>query len=135
MLFAAGIASAAPSQPEFEDSLTVTVDHSGVFDGMHELKCHPTGGTHPDSSAACARLDELAAEMHAQMHSGEPAKNPFTPVPPAATCTQLDGGPATAHVVGTWLGQPLDTTFTRTDGCQIDRWERLVPVLPRVAQQ
>jgi hypothetical protein len=40
------------------------------------------------------------------------------------------GGPATAHVTGNWAGRPVDTTYDRSDGCEIARWDRLVPVLP-----
>ncbi|WP_203217994.1 SSI family serine proteinase inhibitor [Nocardia terpenica] len=125
--FATGVAAADPSQPVFEDNFTVTVGHSGNRDGLYELKCHPAGGSYPDAAAVCDRLDQLATEM--RRGSG----NPFTPVAPRAVCTRMDGGPATAHIVGTWLGEPLDTTVDRTDGCQISRWDRLVPLLPRIA--
>lgn len=40
------------------------------------------------------------------------------------------GGPATAHVTGTWAGRPVDSRFDRADGCQIARWDALVPLLP-----
>jgi hypothetical protein len=42
----------------------------------------------------------------------------------------LYGGPATAHVTGTWAGRPVDTRFDRSDGCDIARWDRFVPLLP-----
>jgi hypothetical protein len=40
------------------------------------------------------------------------------------------GGPATARITGTWHGRPVDATYKRTDGCEISRWQGLVPVLP-----
>jgi hypothetical protein len=40
------------------------------------------------------------------------------------------GGPATAHVTGTWAGRPVDTTYDRGNGCAISRWNGMVPLLP-----
>ncbi|WP_405658296.1 SSI family serine proteinase inhibitor [Streptomyces sp. RK9] len=102
------------------DRLSITVSEAGAGDGAYTLECAPTGGTHPSPDDACERLDQLAAE----------GVNPFKEVPRDAACTQQYGGPETARVQGTWQGRPVDTTFTRTDGCQISRWNTLVPVLP-----
>jgi hypothetical protein len=49
----------------------------------------------------------------------------FEPVPADRACTELYGGPQTATVRGTWGGETVDATFERTDGCEIDRWDRL----------
>jgi hypothetical protein len=40
------------------------------------------------------------------------------------------GGPATAHVTGRWAGRPVDAVYDRSNGCEIERWDRLVPLLP-----
>jgi hypothetical protein len=40
------------------------------------------------------------------------------------------GGPATARVTGWWAGRPVDATFDRSNGCEIERWDRFVPLLP-----
>ncbi|MFH9075346.1 SSI family serine proteinase inhibitor [Streptomyces alboflavus] len=105
-------------------SITVNADGAdgadGAGDRAYTLECAPTGGTHPSPSDACERLDQLAKE----------GVNPFQEVPRDAACTQQYGGPETARVQGTWQGRPVDTTFSRTDGCQISRWNTLVPVLP-----
>jgi hypothetical protein len=45
-------------------------------------------------------------------------------VPPETACTQIYGGPASARVTGELLGKRVDARFERTDGCQIERWER-----------
>ncbi|MFE6482212.1 SSI family serine proteinase inhibitor [Streptomyces sp. NPDC057757] len=103
------------------DRLTVTVHDAGNgADGTYELRCHPGGGSHPDVSGACAALDRGA----------QWGKDPFAPVPPDALCTMQYGGPATAHVTGTWAGRPVDARFDRGDGCQISRWNALTPLLP-----
>lgn len=103
------------------DRLTVTVtDSGGEGDGTYELNCHPTGGTHPNAAKACARLDEVTVW----------GTDPFAPVPPDSMCTMQYGGPATAHITGTWQGRPVDATYDRSNGCEISRWDGLVPVLP-----
>ncbi|WP_242575429.1 SSI family serine proteinase inhibitor [Streptomyces sp. NP-1717] len=109
-------------QERAQDRLTVTVADTDITraDGTYELKCGPTGGTHPEARSACARLDELAGE----------GKNPFTPVPEGQMCTMQMGGPATARVTGTWQGRSIDATFSHKNGCEISRWQNLVPVLP-----
>jgi hypothetical protein len=84
------------------------------------LTCSPNGGNHPDPAKACAVLTE-----HAQTQL-------LTPPPPL--CTQASpsiyGGPETAQITGTWQGKPVDTLVTRTDGCQIARWNALAGLLP-----
>ena len=36
------------------------------------------------------------------------------------------GGPGKATVTGTLDGAAVDATFTRSSGCEIDRWDRMV---------
>jgi hypothetical protein len=45
-------------------------------------------------------------------------------VPADVACTEIYGGPATARVRGTLQGKPVDARFSRTNGCEIARWER-----------
>ncbi|MFF7857939.1 SSI family serine proteinase inhibitor [Streptomyces sp. NPDC007904] len=103
------------------DHLTVTVRDAGDgADGTYELRCRPSGGSHPDPAGACAAVDR-------NTRWGEDA---FAPAPRDAVCTLQYGGPATARVTGTWAGRPVDATYDRRDGCAIARWDRLVPLLP-----
>jgi hypothetical protein len=81
------------------------------------LTCDPAGGDHPDPATACRVLAE----------AGERS---LPPVAKDRACSQVYGGPQTATVSGTWRGQPVLSTFTRTDGCQIGRWNALVGLLP-----
>ncbi|MGW1029249.1 SSI family serine proteinase inhibitor [Streptomyces sp. NPDC002577] len=105
------------------DQLTITVQGAGGgTDGTYELKCGPAGGTHPNPAGACLRLDEQAAE----------GRDPFAPRSPGAICTMQYGGPATAHVTGVWHGRRVDATYNRGDGCEVARWDAIVPVLPAV---
>ncbi len=111
--------SVAPSAPAGGDSgtsLTITVLASP--DAQPEswtLTCDPAGGTHPDAAGACAAL---AA-----------ADDPFKPASKEGACTQIYGGPQTATVTGTYEGTPVDASFSRTDGCEISRWDAIAPTL------
>ncbi|WP_230885514.1 SSI family serine proteinase inhibitor [Streptomyces spinoverrucosus] len=103
------------------DHLTVTV--SGVSsgaDGSFEVQCHPSGGSHPDAGGACRALERETRW----------GRDVFAPVARDSMCTMQYGGPATARVTGTWAGRPVDATFDRSNGCEIARWDRLVPFLP-----
>ncbi|MFE1287662.1 SSI family serine proteinase inhibitor [Streptomyces sp. NPDC058751] len=111
-----------PARPDdSSDRLTVTVDGvGGGADGTFELECHPAGGTHTRAAEACDRLDRMTTW----------GKDTFAPVPPDSLCTMVYGGPATARVTGTWAGRPVDARYDRSNGCEISRWNALVPVLP-----
>ncbi|WP_191875095.1 SSI family serine proteinase inhibitor [Streptomyces filipinensis] len=114
-----------PVRPEDRagDHLTVVVRQAGSGrDGTYELSCHPAGGSHPDAAEACRVLDE-----HTRW-----GKDLFAPVAPGTTCTMLYGGPATARVTGTWAGRRVAAGYDRSNGCEIGRWDGLVPLLPRL---
>ncbi|MGW5332421.1 SSI family serine proteinase inhibitor [Streptomyces bauhiniae] len=103
------------------DHLTLVVHGAGPeHDGVRQLFCHPEAGDHPEPAAACRVLDE----------NTQWGRDVFAPVPPDSVCTMIDGGPATARVTGYWAGRPVDAEFSRRDGCEIARWDRLVPFLP-----
>lgn len=57
------------------------------------------------------------------------ARSTWSPVPRDAVCTQLYGGPQTARVTGEVGGRRVDARFTRRNGCEIARWERLAALL------
>lgn len=108
------------------DHLTVTVRNAGAGrDGTYELACHPGGGDHPDVRGACAALDRNARW----------GKDPFAPAPEGDLCTMQYGGPVTAHVTGTWAGRSVNARYDRSDGCEIARWDRLVPLLPDMGRE
>lgn len=51
-------------------------------------------------------------------------------VHPDQACTEIYGGPDEAFVTGEINGRPIDTTVSRINGCEIDRWEQLVGLIP-----
>ncbi|WP_200954972.1 SSI family serine proteinase inhibitor [Aeromicrobium sp. Root236] len=90
----------------------ILVSDKGADPETYTLTCDPPGGNHPQPAEACAALDAAGAEV-------------FEPVPKDQVCTELYGGPQTATVTGTYEGDKVDATFTRTNGCEVDRWEQL----------
>ncbi len=75
------------------------------------LACRPAGGSLPRPGAACRLL--LAT------------KEPFRRTPRRVACTEIYGGPAVAHVLGTFKGRRLSRWFNRKNGCEIARWDRV----------
>ncbi len=75
------------------------------------------GGTHPDPARACAAL-------------AKGAKTGLPPVGKGLMCTELYGGPQTAKITGTYLGQPVSSSLSRVNGCEIARWDALRGLLP-----
>ncbi|MFR9725668.1 SSI family serine proteinase inhibitor [Streptomyces sp. MS19] len=119
----AGAFAAAPAGHALEsgDRLTVTVEGAGDGrDGTYELECAPPGGTHPDPEGACEVLRAARAPFATagETDGAEPL------------CTYVYGGPATATIQGVWNGEPVHARYSRTNGCEIARWDALVPVLP-----
>lgn len=80
------------------------------------LRCDPPGGTLARPARACGRLDAGGASL-------------FAPLPKNVACTEIYGGPQKARVVGQVDGRRVWATFTRTNGCNIDRWQRVSPWL------
>jgi hypothetical protein len=84
-----------------------------VADDGHTLP----GSTLPDPQAALAAVEEYGEGI-------------FFPKPgPPRLCTQQYGGPQVAVVTGIFHGRPVDSVFTRTDGCEIARWKVMAPLL------
>jgi hypothetical protein len=80
------------------------------------LSCDPPGGTHPNPAEACAKLAAL--------------DDPFAPPPADEICTELYGGPEEASITGTYRGEPVSYKLARTNGCEIDRYQKLSFLLP-----
>jgi hypothetical protein len=80
------------------------------------LRCDPARGSLARPAAACDRLASGGSKL-------------FAPLRKDVACTQIYGGPQKARVVGTIEGRGIWATFTRIDGCQIQRWARISPWL------
>lgn len=97
--------------------VTIVLDEtgSGVTRTM-TLTCAPTGGDHPDAAAACATLAAVGGDA-------------FAPPPLDEMCTEQWGGPQVATVEGTVDGESVRARFSRTNGCEIGRWDAVATVL------
>ena len=99
-----------------ELSVTLDRDGPGGEDPVEaSLRC-PEGGPAATVSAPCAAAGELTA-------------SDADPVPPDAACTKIYGGPDIVTLRGTLEGEEIDAELTRTDGCQIERFGRFLPLL------
>ncbi len=110
-------ASPEPSDKPTEPATPVAADLTIVVDATGEgatttytLTCEPVGGDHPDAEAACAAI--AAGGLAA-----------FEPTPMDVACTEQWGGPQTASVTGTIGGEAVRAGFSRTNGCEISRWD------------
>jgi len=113
---AADTVATSPGSAAARTSLEVEVVASpGSQPQRWTLTCEPPGGDHPDPARACADLAEATA--------------PFAPLDEGMFCTELYGGPQTAVVRGTHEGEPVQAQLSRTDGCEIARWDGLGAVL------
>ncbi|WP_053226057.1 hypothetical protein [Solirubrobacter soli] len=118
----AGCGSDEPSQaggPTGElANLTVTVDRDGGKGGQEpqvlELKC-----AKPTDSQACGAAAGISAAD-------------IRPTDGNVACTQIYGGPEEATIKGTIRGEEINATFSRTDGCEIERWDRVKALLAEV---
>ena len=106
--------------PKGRISLTITVSPNSAKPRAgrrtYTLRCRPAAGTLPRRASACSQLLRV--------------QNPFAPVPRDQACTMIYGGPQQAVVIGIYGGKPVRTTFTRTDGCQVARWNRVRFLFP-----
>jgi hypothetical protein len=101
-----------------ETSVEVTLWPEGRDAGlMHRavLTCDPTGGNHPHPDDACEALESEQGALE--------------PVAADTACTQIFGGPQESRVSGVVDGRAIDARFNRSNGCEIDRWGRLAPLL------
>ena len=114
---ALGLSAAASSGVQRDTALRVTYWENGIAGSVTwRLGCSPPRGSLPRKAAACRRLAAGGPKL-------------FAPLPPNIACTQIYGGPQKARVTGTVAGKRVWATFTRTNGCEIDRWSRVSPWL------
>lgn len=107
-----------PTPTVLPATLAVDVDPTGSG-GVTSwtLTCDPAGGTHPDPLDACLALGAVAGRAALE------------PVPAGVACAEIWGGPQTATITGELDGGQVDAQLSRANGCEIARWDALVPVL------
>ena len=103
-------AAAAPAK------LVIEVSPGAGPDRIWTLSCTPPAGTLPRRAQACARLARLS--------------DPFAPTPTNVACSEVYGGPQVGQVRGTFRGRRVRASFNRTNGCEIERWNRVAFLFP-----
>ena len=112
------LAPAAHAAPGTSLTITYIEDIDRPADRVRwTVRCDPVGGTHPRRAAVCRELSRLGWQA-------------FRPVPPDKACTQIYGGPQVAIVSGRVDGHAVWARLSRSDGCQIARWDRIPSLLP-----
>jgi hypothetical protein len=94
--------------------LTVTVDADG--NGAREPKTVDVRCEAAGDSKVCAAVADLQAAA-------------FEPTPGDVACTEIYGGPQVATVNGTLRDDEVDARFTRNNGCEIARWQKVHDLL------
>lgn len=74
------------------------------------LICDKSGGNHPNRKEACALLIKKGLSL-------------FKPVPKDAICDMMYGGDQRVTVTGLLANRKVNATFTRTNGCEIARYD------------
>jgi hypothetical protein len=107
----AACGSETPAGPAPSTSLVVTVDRDGPHGSQPaktvRLRC---------PGAGCGLTKKLTVKD-------------FAPPRPDVACNMIYSGPQTATVRGLLRGKPVNARFSRTDGCQTNRWERVKALL------
>lgn len=121
-LLVAGCGSVAEDTPAPPrgTQLEITVWPKGEGSGSPlrtTLSCDPASGDVADPEAGCAAIAAKGASL-------------FEPTPAGRSCTELYGGPQEARVTGSVFGQGVNSRFSRTDGCEIARWDAITSLVP-----
>jgi hypothetical protein len=113
LLAVSGCNNGSDDQPGTSTDLTITViADEGAEPVVMHLVCDPAGGDHPQPAEACAKIKAAGLDV-------------FQPVPKDQACTMIFGGPQTATISGSYKGAHVEASFNRSNGCEIDRWEKL----------
>lgn len=107
---------AAPGDAQLAN-IVVQVDDDG--DGTAPARELKLDCAAPNDSTACGAAAGVSARD-------------LAPTPADTACTQIFGGPETASIRGTLRGDAVDATFSRSDGCEIERWKRVEALLAEV---
>jgi hypothetical protein len=100
---------------EGDSELVVTLDPDGA-DGEAEPMNAEVNCEDSSEDAACQAVRDL-----------EPSD--LAPPPTDQPCTELFGGPDVATIEGQLNGEDVNEELTRSNGCEIERFDAAVPLL------
>ena len=117
LLAACGTDEPAASTNTGLANLTVKLDNDG-----------PKGAPAKELKLTCDKAtDSQACKTVATI-----TRQDLAPTPSGMMCTQIFAGPETATITGTLRGSAVDARFSRRDGCEVQRWKRVEPLLAEV---
>jgi hypothetical protein len=91
-----------------------------------ELDTDGTGGKPPQRTQVLCEegMDTSPCPQLAGLTAAD-----LAPVPPQTPCTDIFGGPEVVTITGTLQGDAVDAKLSRANGCEIERFGAIVPVL------
>jgi hypothetical protein len=112
LFFGCGDDETSTAAPSTNLTIELDPDGQGGKPPQHfQVLCEEGMDTSP-----CPQLAELSA-------------SDLAPVPPQTACTEIFGGPDVVTISGTLHGEAVDARLTRANGCEIDRFDRVAPLL------
>ena len=113
VMLAAGCGSegSAAGPPRYDLTVTYWPTGRSGQPRIATLTCDPDGGSHPNYAQACDALLQH--------------EDVLEPVAGNVACTQIYGG----DQVATLSGGGVTASFSRENGCEIARWDKLAPIL------
>lgn len=90
-----------------------------------EITLDPDGPRGEEPMVASEACD--AGAFHA--HCARLKPTDLAPLDPATPCTEIFGGPDVVTIEGTIDGEEVNAALNRSNGCEIERFDRLVPLL------
>ncbi len=111
-----------PTSSSASTVLTITIRQSADAEPeKYRLECDgdspDPASTLPNAAEACAVVARLGVDF-------------FTALPEKdRACTQQYGGPQTAVIAGRIEGTEVKARFALSDGCEIARWQEVLPLL------
>lgn len=119
-----GDGAGPPGDGAITADLTITIEHPDADTIEYQLTCG-------DGAASIDGFEGLTAEAACERLSIPEVQERLISPPSDRVCTEIYGGPDTAHIRGTLDGQDVDTIIDRTNGCGISDWDTLLAdVLP-----
>ncbi|WP_017541183.1 SSI family serine proteinase inhibitor [Nocardiopsis halophila] len=96
-------AGAPPAEPSASRLVLAWTYEDGSDGSKVTLRCHPSGGSHPERSEACDALTEAGGHFEMLRSTGEPCTMQYRPVEVTAT--------------GHWFKRPVDYRETFGNLC------------------
>lgn len=113
-----------------DDGFLAELEITAGIEDDEELSQQAILACDEDGATGVLWLEGDAAEEACRTLEDEATMALLGPAEDDEACAELDGGSEVATVVGTVDGREVDTVIRRDDGCGVERWDALGPLLP-----